>query len=368
MRILHINSYYATSAFYRQLYDEQRALGEDPTVFVPVPRGSDLHGFDFGDYAVVSPDHEKIDRAFFHWKHFRIARDARARFGAASFDGIHAHSLFTNGSVAREMSRRLGVPYVVAVRDTDVNVFFRRMPHLRALGRRVLRDAAKVIFISKPYRDGALAPYLSEEELRAVREKSEVITNGVDRFWLENPAPPRTAPRGEVRVLCVGLISRRKNTRMAAEAVEALAARGVPACLTCIGRVVDEDELRAVQAHACAAVLPPRPMKELLPLYREHDLFLLPSRRETFGLVYAEAMTQALPVLYTRGQGFDGQFEPGEVGMPIDPDDASGIADAMQALLRDYEAVSARCADRSRRYDWARIAARYDEIYREIAR
>jgi len=44
----------------------------------------------------------------------------------------------------------------------------------------------------------------------------------------------------------------------------------------------------------------------------------MPSITETFGLVYAEALSQGLPVLYTRGQGFDRQFEEGEVGYAVD--------------------------------------------------
>lgn len=368
MRILHINSYYSTSPFYRQLYDAQRAQGDEPTVFVPVPRGYDAQGRDFGDYTQVSADHERWDRLLFHWKNYKITRDALTRFDPSDYDVIHAHSLFTNGYVAWKMHRRSGTRYVVAVRDTDVNVFFRRMPHLRALGRRILADAQRVVFISRPYREQALRPYLDSAALEDVMRKSEVITNGVDRFWLENRGEAHAAPAGPLRVLCVGLISARKNIHTAAAAVDELNRRGVPARLTVVGRVVDEAELRAASASPHADVLPPRPMRELLPLYREHDLFLLPSRRETFGLVYAEAMTQGLPVLYTRGQGFDGQFEPGEAGYPVDPDDPRDIAGRAQQILEDYEAISARCVRLCERYDWEGIARRYAGLYREVTR
>ena len=39
---------------------------------------------------------------------------------------------------------------------------------------------------------------------------------------------------------------------------------------------------------------------------------------ETFGLVYAEAMSQGLPIIYTKGQGFDEQFDEGKVGYHAD--------------------------------------------------
>ena len=40
---------------------------------------------------------------------------------------------------------------------------------------------------------------------------------------------------------------------------------------------------------------------------------------ESFGLTYAEAMSQGVPVIYSKGQGFDGQFKEGVVGYHVDP-------------------------------------------------
>lgn len=35
----------------------------------------------------------------------------------------------------------------------------------------------------------------------------------------------------------------------------------------------------------------------------------MPSKAETFGLVYVEAMLQGLPILYTKNEGIDGFYE-----------------------------------------------------------
>ena len=51
--------------------------------------------------------------------------------------------------------------------------------------------------------------------------------------------------------------------------------------------------------------------KNLIEFIGENDIFVMPSINETFGLVYAEAMSQGLPVIYTKGQGFDKQFNDG---------------------------------------------------------
>ena len=82
-------------------------------------------------------------------------------------------------------------------------------------------------------------------------------------------------------------------------------------------------------------------------------------------MVYLEAMSRGLPVLYTRGQGFDGQFPEGDVGFHVDARDVSDMADRAAACLEGYEARSARCIERARGLAWPRVAERMRDIYRE---
>ena len=46
--------------------------------------------------------------------------------------------------------------------------------------------------------------------------------------------------------------------------------------------------------------------KTLKNLYRENDMFVMPSKNETFGLVYIEALLQGLPILYAKNEGIEG--------------------------------------------------------------
>ena len=106
-----------------------------------------------------------------------------------------------------------------------------------------------------------------------------------------------------------------------------------------------------------------KPKEELLLHLRGSDIFVMPSIHESFGLVYAEAMTQGVPVVYSRGQGFDGQYKEGEVGYSVDCFDAQEIADRMIDILNDYRNISNQCIENSKRYSWEKIAKRYKEIY-----
>ena len=88
----------------------------------------------------------------------------------------------------------------------------------------------------------------------------------------------------------------------------------------------------------------------------------MPSFHETFGLVYAEAMTQGLPIIYTKGQGFDNQFENGLVGYSVKADDIEDISKAIFSILCNYKSFNKQ-SEYSQKFRWDKIVNRYMEIF-----
>ena len=107
-------------------------------------------------------------------------------------------------------------------------------------------------------------------------------------------------------------------------------------------------------------------MDAMKAFYADCDVLLVPSAAETFGMVYLEAMSQGVPVLYTKGQGFDGQFPEGEVGYAVPCGDVRAQAQALGRAMQGYAERSKRCIEGARRYAWPRIAGMWMELYREI--
>ena len=89
----------------------------------------------------------------------------------------------------------------------------------------------------------------------------------------------------------------------------------------------------------------------------------MPSFLETFGRVYAEAMTQGVPVIYTRGQGFDKNFPEGTVGYSVKADDVEEITDAVNKILNNYAEISKNCIENSCIFNWNDIAEQLDKLY-----
>ena len=167
-------------------------------------------------------------------------------------------------------------------------------------------------------------------------------------------------------MLTVGLICRRKNQFTTIKAIRLLQRKGFEIKYTVVGKVKDKKLYRHIKNLPYVQYISHSSKEELLKIYRENDIFVMPSITETFGLVYAEAMSQGLPVIYTRGQGFDGQFEEGEVGYSVNSLDIDDIAKKVVSILNNFNEISKRCIRVVDRFNWNKIANDYSRVYKSI--
>lgn len=371
MNILHVNSYYSSGTFYKGLYDEQIKHGLAIDVYVPVDYRYSYGSRDFGNYTKISKVFSQIDRLLFFTKQKKILKDVQKTYELKKFDIIHAHSLFTNGYAAMKLNQAFKIPYCVALRNTDLNVFFKRMIHLRKTGIRILENASRIIFLSSAYQNEVIEKMIPERLREKMYAKSVVIPNGIDPFWFENIGSPKTIEgKKEIRLLHVGEIGKNKNVQTTLRAMNQLNKRksSLSYTLTAVGKMKDKKLLAQLTTNYHFRYIDPQKKEELIHIYRDHDIFVMPSIHETFGLVYAEAMSQGLPVIYTRGQGFDGQFDDGEVGYAVDCSDEREIANRVNDCIENYCLISTRCIRRVEKFKWSGLANSYNMLYDEMLR
>lgn len=366
MRVLHINSYYSGSSFYKNLYDKQTKYGLNIDVYVPVSLSFASSSLNFGNYTIIRRNHRKYDRLLFHLKHNKIYKDIIQTYKIENYSIIHAHSLFSNGYIAMKLKQRYGIPYVVAVRNTDVNVFFKYMIHLKRIGIQILKEASKVVFISEPYKTLTIQKYVPAELKKEIMEKSEVIPNGINDFWLNNKVLIKDRKKSEIKLLYVGAINKNKNVLTTIEAIELLMKKGFNATLTIVGKIQDNRLYNKIIEYPFVSYVKPVQKEELINIYRLNDIFIMPSIHETFGLVYAEAMSQGLPVIYTGNQGFDGYFQDGEVGFSVGCFEVEKIAERIIDILDDYEVISKNCLEKCNRFNWDSLTQEYKCIYTSL--
>jgi glycosyltransferase involved in cell wall biosynthesis len=96
--------------------------------------------------------------------------------------------------------------------------------------------------------------------------------------------------------------------------------------------------------------------------YRQADLFVLPSRRESFGLVLAEAMACGLPVVATTAGAIPEVVDDGVTGILVPPDDPRALSNGINALLSDpaeMEAMGAAGRARVEKlFTWDKVVER----------
>lgn len=192
---------------------------------------------------------------------------------------------------------------------------------LRARERRALLLADTVIATSR-----AAARHVSHlhEGVRHVA----VVAPGVEPAPLTPPTP------GGKRLLCVASVTPRKGQDLLVGVLENDLA-GLDWSCTFVGALAHPVPHRDPRIHFAG----PRTGRDLDEAYGQADLFVLPSRAETYGMVVTEALARGLPVITTAVGGLPealGTAPDGSLpGVLIPPDDPAALAGALRTWLTD---------------------------------
>lgn len=104
--------------------------------------------------------------------------------------------------------------------------------------------------------------------------------------------------------------------------------------------------------------------------YQLGDVFVLPSRSETWGLAVNEAMACGLPVVVSSHVGCAPDLVDEANGAIVPPDDATALRKALAALLNDWDRLRARGRRSAERIsDWSIdvAATRTADVVRDVA-
>lgn len=370
MKILFICAIYHEALLFRDLLDSiENQSNNEIFVFNGVEQGTvvkDKFKSIIDEKVFYTECFSKLDSKLYFPKRWKLTKTLSENIDVSKFDFIHAHSLMNNGYVAYKISKKYPIKYTVCVRNTDINRHM-KIPFLRGIANKIIENASGVIFLSKPYQDYYVEHYIQNSKKVDFLQKSAVITNGVEQFWIDNKADEiRAIHDGLIKLIFVGRIDKNKNVPLILDACDELIQRGMDISLTVVGEATDAEEVNKLKKKSYVTIKDFMSKENLIAEYRSNNIFVMPSKTETFGRVYLEAMSQGLPVIYTRGQGFDGQFEEGVIGYSVDSSNSIELADRVQLVFDDYKAISKRALESIDQYAWSEIGKQTIEFYKKV--
>jgi len=283
------------------------------------------------------------------------------------FDLIHAFFTVPCGFLALVLGFQFRLPYVVSLRGADVPGYSERFRAMYAILRPVVRiiwhNAARVVSNSAGLRDLAHETDFGQEIL--------IIPNGVSTE--EFSSAERRTSDGTVRILAVSRLTPRKGIRFLIRAMASLPEtarliivggggerQNLESIATSVG-VADRVEFRGLVPH-----------EELPAIYREADIFCLPSLNEGMSNTVLEAIASGLPVVTTITGGTDELVTNGGNGLFVQTASSEDLAEKLGKLVANPSLrarMGAASVVKAEKMSWHAVARKYvDEYHRCIAR
>lgn len=166
-----------------------------------------------------------------------------------------------------------------------------------------------------------------------------------DKITVAEPGVDRPPPRGErrpgaARIFAMGQIAPRKAHHVLIEALSRIEDLEWH-CVIAGNQERDPETAEALHRQLAMLGLSERVRlvgevteAQAAALYAQSDIFALASVYEGYGMVFAEALAQGLPIVATTG-GAIPEVVPPEAGILVEPNDPEAFADALRILIED---------------------------------
>jgi len=286
---------------------------------------------------------------------------------------IHSHGMWSPvNHWAAVLARQRGIPLILQPRG---------MLEPWALSQKALKKRIAMALYQRQDIDGAtlfvVTAAMEFESIRAlgIRQPIAVIPNGVLFSTAISPSDGTGSPLREEPEHSVLFLSRVHPKKGVLDLLHAWAVVAPQGWRLKIAGPDEGGHLAAVMALARALnidhavdYLGDLDAAAKSRVYENADLFVLPTYSENFGVVVAEALSHALPVITTRGAPW-ADLETYECGWWIDIG-VDPLVDALREAIalsdEGRQAMGRRGRAYVQRYDWADIAGQMIDVYKWI--
>lgn len=297
----------------------------------------------------------------------RVAKEFRPQL-------LHAHTATPDGYVGLLLGQKLGIPTVVSLRGSDINVYPFRDRWTLWLTKRVLAEAHRLTAVSKALKEAA-------EAIAQPRAPIEVVYTGCDLQKFTFDVQGRNLIRQRLSIppdapvlIFVGNVLREKGVNELMQSFCTLAGDHKELHLVVVGNgtalncLVYKAEKSGVgnRVHFVGR----RPHQEIPGWLSAGDVLVLPSWREGLPNVVVEAMACSRPVVATRVGGIPEAVQPGVSGILIEKGNIRALTEAIAQVAFDpaKRGVMGQAGRQivEQRFTWRKNAEKTIEVYREV--
>jgi len=279
----------------------------------------------------------------------RLARQHR-------YDLIHCHFVVPSGIVARAVSRKTGIPYVITAHGSDIPGY---NPDRFNFAHRLITPLWRSIL------NGASAITTPSDYLRSLIHARLERPVDIVPYGFEAPADPGVGRKD--RVLVVTRMFERKGVQ---HVIDALSGTDTGWQLCVVG---DGPYLPALRERAAAAGLDVDfrgfvSGPDLVALYHSAKVFALPSSSDNFPVVLLEALAAGCAVVTTSGTGCAEVV--GDAAVTVRPGDTPQLREALLRLIHDPAEVrrlSREAVQRVQRFGQDVVGDEYVRLYARSA-
>ena len=280
-------------------------------------------------------------------------RELKKLIERENIDIIHGHYLLPAGWASVKAGKSTHTKTYVTSHGSDMFETYKKQKFTRPLINKVLKDADVVLAIPNIKEKTRLhwnsidvSKFKTTEENKDKFKKELVQEFGIDA---DKPI-----------ILFVGNIIKRKNVELLIDAKKEMS---VEANLVIVGDGPQSKELKEkCEKEDIQNVYFTGTRRDVEDVIPSCDLLVLPSFSESFGLVLIEALSCGKPVIGSNVGGIK-EIITEDVGLLIDPNDPTDLANAIDRVLSDDELMERfKSNARDRAKDFGETKLPYDEL------
>lgn len=293
----------------------------------------------------------------YSWKAFWYSKKLMK---SKKFDLAHAFFGIPCGFIAM----KLGLPYIVSLRGSDVPFYNERFKWpdrlvFRRLSRFIWKKALYVVSLSNDLTQLARRTSKTQE--------ISVIYNGIniEEFY---PNIEKNSQEKTFNILFVGRLIERKGLIYLLESLREIVADYPQVKLIVAGdgpmKKEYENYVASNELHEKVEFLGAVKHENMADLYQRSRVFVLPSLNEALGNVTQEALASGLPIITTK----TGAAELiGDSGFVVEKKSSKEIEEALRKILLDEnlrKQLSARSRELAENMSWENTAKKYYELFK----